>query len=476
MRIGRRQFLQAGAGSAWLAASAHGQDAAAQPRKLNLVYVFADQWRGQACGYAGDPNVSTPNIDALARRSINMVNAVAGSPVCSPYRATLMTGQYPLTHGVFLNDVQLAPQARSIAECFNSAGYQTGYIGKWHIDGRGRSAFIPEERRQGFQFWRVLECTHNYNDSKYYGDSPEQKTWDGYDVFAQTDEAIRYVREERRPGQPFALFLSWGPPHNPYQTAPERIRAQYDPAALELPPNVPREAEQWARRDLAGYYAHCTALDEALGNLLTALEEDGLLDDTLFVFTSDHGDMLGSQGLGRKQKPWDESIRVPMLLHAPALFGREGRELTYPITSVEIMPTLLELCGLPSPDTCDGESRAAHLLGGPKPDDAALLACYAPFGEWNRSNGGREFRGLRTERYTYVRDLDEPWLLYDNQEDPYQLRNLISAPDYEQIRKQLDERLHAKLASARDDFLPADEYIQQWGYEVDERGAVPYIR
>jgi len=473
MRINRRTFLQATAGGALLSQQAPGQSPGNGGRKLNLVYVFGDQWRAQALGYAGDPNVHTPNIDALAKRSVNMVNAVAGSPVCSPYRATLMTGQYPLTHGVFLNDVQLRPEAVSIADVFNDAGYQTAYIGKWHIDGRGRSAFIPEERRQGFEFWRVLECTHNYNHSKYFGDEPPAKVWDGYDVFAQTDEAIRYLKEERD-DRPFALFLSWGPPHDPYQTAPERYNDQYDPAALTLPPNVPQEAEEWARRDLAGYYAHCTALDTALGQLMRSLEEQGLMDDTLFVFTSDHGDMLGSQGQRKKQKPWDESIRVPMLLHSPALWGGEGRELTYPIDSVEIMPTILELCGVNAPETCEVASRADYLLGGPKPDDVPLLACYAPFGEWKRANGGKEFRGVRTERYTYVRDMEGPWLLYDNQEDPYQQQNLVGTAERAELQKELDARLQHKLAAVGDEFLHGDAYIAQWGHTVDESGTVPY--
>ena len=115
----------------------------------NIVFVFADQWRGQATGYAGDPNVITPNIDKLATESVNFTNAISGHPVCSPYRASLMTGQRSLTHGVFVNDVSINPDSNTIAKEFLSSGYDTAYIGKWHIGGQGRSSFIPGRKKGG---------------------------------------------------------------------------------------------------------------------------------------------------------------------------------------------------------------------------------------------------------------------------------------------------------------------------------------
>ena len=139
-----------------------------QPNRPNLVFIFADQMRAQATGYAGDRNVKTPTLDKLAGESINFSQAVSGNPVCSPYRASLMTGQNALTHGVCFNDVVLGNESISFAEAYNQAGYHTGFIGKWHLDGPDRSAFIPRERRQGFQHWQAWECTHNYNDSFYH--------------------------------------------------------------------------------------------------------------------------------------------------------------------------------------------------------------------------------------------------------------------------------------------------------------------
>ena len=139
-----------------VAAETKAEPAAKRP---NIVYVMADQWRAQATGYAGDPNVKTPNLDRLATQGISMANAVSGCPLCTPYRGTLFTGQHPLTTGLFINDVPLKPKGATIGETFRSAGYATAYIGKWHVNGGGREAYIPPERRFGFETFKVLECT-----------------------------------------------------------------------------------------------------------------------------------------------------------------------------------------------------------------------------------------------------------------------------------------------------------------------------
>jgi arylsulfatase A-like enzyme len=474
----RREFLQAAAAGAaatvgvpFVAESAIA--GAKSPRPPNVVFVLADQWRAQATGYAGDPNANTPHLDRLAGQSLDFTNAVSACPVCSPYRAGLMTGRYPLTHGVFLNDVCLSTDAVSLAQAFAAGGYQTGYIGKWHLDGHGRSSFIPPERRQGFQFWRAAECTHDYNHSHYYGDEPEKRFWPGYDAIAQTEEAIRYVRDHK--GDPFLLVLSFGPPHNPYQTAPEEFKERYRAEDVVLRPNVPEKARESARRDLAGYYAHGTALDACVGRIVQSLAEQGLEDDTVLVFTSDHGDMLGSQGEIRKQRPWDESIRVPFLVRYPAALGRQGRKLGLPTNTPDIMPTLLGLCGLEVPGTAQGTDRS-NLLRGDEPDrdEAALISCPSPFGEWTRQRGGREYRGVRTTRYTYVRTLEGPWLLYDNRQDPYQLDNLAGQPEHASLQAELEAALQKRLRQTGDEFLPGAQYIAQWHYKTDASGTVRY--
>ncbi len=452
-------------------------------KRPNVLFVFADQWRAQATGYSGNAQVKTPNLDALASRSINLTNAVSGVPVCTPYRACFLTGQYPHIHGLFLNDAHLRPNGNSIAQAFAAVGYDTAYIGKWHVNGQGRSKPIDKESRLGFDYWKVLECTHDYHNSRYYeGDSTEPQTWDGYDAEAQTRDAIEYIRD-RDGERPFFLALSWGPPHDPYQTAPERFRRMYDSDEIRLRPNVPPESAAAARVDLAGYYAHCTALDEYVGWLVEALEEQGISDDTLLVVTSDHGDMLGSHGVNRKQKPWDESIRVPFLVRCPSLLGQEGRARDdLFVDSPDIMPTLLGLCGIDIPVTVEGTDFSAALRHGTSSaDPCAVLASYHPFGEWARNKPGgvygytgREYRGVRTPRYTYVETLDGAWLLYDNEVDPYQLTNLIEHPSYRDARIGLQRHLHQRLTERGDSFETGEHYLREFGHSVDETGTIPY--
>ncbi|MHC4521348.1 MAG: sulfatase family protein [Planctomycetota bacterium] len=469
--IGTVSLLLGGTEAYFKPSAAH---ASSQLRRPNLLFIFADQWRAQATGYAGHPDVKTPHLDKLAAESVNFRTAVSGCPVCCPFRASLVTGQYPLTHGVFLNDALLNNKAVSIAQACNRDGYDTGYIGKWHLDGTRRTAFIPRERRQGFQFWKALGCTHNYNNSHYYADENVKLKWDGYDAFAQTREAQRYVRNHAT-AKPFALFLSWGPPHAPYHTAPEKYRAMYKPEDVTLRPNVPEADRAKARKALAGYYAHIAALDDCMGDLLRTLDEAGVADDTIVGFTSDHGDMLYSHGGRKKQQPWDESIRVPFLLRYPRALGTEGRAVDMPINTPDIMPTLLGLCGIDIPQTVEGADFSAVLTGQMDvPDHAALISCPSPFGQWNRKRGGREYRGLRTARYTYARDLKGPWLLYDNVKDPYQLNNLCGKPEHAALQEQLEKALTRKLEQTRDDFRSGWDYIEQWGYTVDASGTIPY--
>jgi len=460
------------AGLALLAVSLLMVGCAAPKLKPNVVLVLADQWRAQACGYAGDPNLQgkTPSVDRLAAEGVVFSHAVSCCPVCTPYRASLLTGQYPLTHGLFLNDVCLSTNATSLAQAYAQSGYDTAYIGKWHLDGHGRSAYIPPERRQGFDYWKVLECTHDYNRSFYYaGDDVTRRVWPGYDVAAQTKDAQAYLSRHAKSNRPFLLVLAWGPPHDPYGTAPERYRQRFDPDGVAVRPNV----QGSPNKDLAGYYAHIAAMDECLGELLRTLDETGLQENTVVVFTSDHGDMLGSHGMGRKQKPWDEAILVPLVVRGPAVQKR--RVIDTPINTPDLMPTLLGLCGEPIPATVQGEDCSGWIRGtGAPKDNPVLIACYTPFGEWTRKRGGREYRGVRSARYTYVRDLQGPWLLYDNAVDPYQLDNLVGKPGSAVVQAELENELQRLLQKTGDSFLQGSAYVEKWGYAVDASGTVPF--
>jgi arylsulfatase A-like enzyme len=433
----------------------------------NIVFVFADQMRAEATGYSGNTGVVTPNLDRLAGTGVTFTNCIAGAPVCTPWRACMLTGQYPLTHGLFLNDLRLPTDRPTFGTVLKEAGYRTGYIGKWHLDGNERAGFTPPgPRRQGFDFWAVGNCTHNYLRSLYYRDTPERLYWDGYDATAQTDLALEFIRDHAGRDAPFALFLSWGPPHNPYDTAPDRFQALYPLDRVPVRPNCPNPILE----ELRGYYAHVSALDEQVGRLLAGLEASGALANTIFVFTSDHGDMLGSHGQQRKQRPWAESIDVPLLIRAPNQ-RPAGTQVDTLVNVWDLMPTLLSLADVPCPPTVQGRDLSGAVTGASLAEpEATLAACIAPFAEYR----GEEWRAVRTKRHTYVRALSGPWLLYDNIADPYQLTNLVHRPESAELQWELEERLQQLLAEFGDGFLPAQAYIERWGYEVDEKGAIPY--
>ena len=441
--------------------------------KPNVVFLLTDQWRLQALGYAGNAQVRTPNIDRLAEESLNFRHAISGYSVCCPWRASFLTGQYPLTHGVIINDVPISSDPVGLGDAFKQEGYNTAFIGKWHVNSHGRSNYIPPERRLGFDYFKALECSHDYYRSAYYAnDDPTLRYWDGYDVFAQAEDAQAYIKSQTAE-QPFLLVLSLGPPHDPYETAPRAFRDMYDAQDIDLRPNVPADVAESAREDIAGYYAHCTAIDKSVGDIVKTLDECNLKDDTVLVFASDHGDMLGSQGLQRKQKPYDESIRVPFLLRYPAKYGNEGRSVGPFLNAHDIMPTLLGVCDLPIPESVEGRDISKELDRPADKRDGALLACFHPFGEWNRKNGGIEYRGIRTARYTYSRNLAGPWLLFDNEADPYQQNNLVNRMECFDLQRDLDHQLQEKLDEIGDEFLSGKEYVDRWAYPLDETGTMP---
>jgi len=442
-------------------------------RPPNIVYLFADQMRASATGYSGNPDVKTPNLDRLAGEGVNFRNTVAACPVCTPYRAALLTGRFPTTTGMFLNDLYLPAEELTMAEILAEAGYTTGYIGKWHLDGHGRHAFVPPERRQGWQFWKAAECDHRNFQSHYFsGDSDERLQWQGYDVFAKTRAAQAYVREHANGEKPFVLMVSYGPPHPSSQPAPRQYRAMYPPDELEPPPNVPAGKRAEAQRLLQQYYAHCTALDKAVGDLLETLKETGVADRTIFVFTSDHGGMLWSHDQPQhwKQVPWSESSHVPFLLRYPPAQAKPGQVIDTPMTTTDILPTLLGLCGVEIPDTIEGDDLSPLLREGRElPDRVALYMSVSPFG-----GQGDPYRAIRTNSHTFVRGLDGPWLLFDDREDPYQLKNLLEHPEHAELGNQLDQRLQAEIDRIGDDFRRPESYLRQWGFQVDGRGAIGY--
>lgn len=451
--------------------------AASQTKKApNVVYVIVDQMRASSAGFNGNKDVLTPRLDKIAEQSINVKNAVSGMSVCTPYRAQLMSGMYPTKSGVFMNDVMLDTSLTTIAKVYKNHGYDTGFIGKWHIDGHGRENFIPENRHQGFEYWKTLECTHSYNKSNYYvGNSPIKKTWEGYDALAQSADAADYIKANAKQEKPFLLFVSLGPPHDPYQIAPEKYTALYKDKKIALNPNVPEELRKQISFDIKGYYTNITAIDAGIGEIWDAIQASGINENTIFVFTSDHGDLMGAHGQRNKQQPYNESIKIPFLISYPKVFGNTAQTAEVLLNSPDIMPTLLSLCNLPIPKSVEGED-LSKILTKTKKDNikASLISCVQPFGQFKRSSGGKEYRGVYTGDYTFTKDLTGPWLLFDNKKDPYQQNNLVGNPSYASIQKHLEKQLKKLLRKTNDEFKPGDYYVKKWNYVVDATGTVPY--
>ena len=441
-----------------------------EPIRPNVIYVFADQWRAQATGYAGDVNARTPNLDQLALEGINFKNALSTCPSCTPYRASLLTGMYSTTHGLLLNDILLDPDSESMAKIYIEAGYNTAYWGKWHLGGPYRLAYIPEENRQGFDYWKVMECTHNYMDSWYYdGNDRNRKRWKGYDAHEQTKDLCRYISDHANDDKPFLAVLSWGPPHDPYDQVPEKYLRMYaDLTKIVLRENVPEAFKEETLKMLQGYYAHIAALDESMGWITQQIKESGIEDNTILIFTSDHGDMVGSQGMKYKSNPWEESVMVPFLLKYPGAV-KEKRIIEMPIGTPDILPTLLGLCNISTEVEFEGSDFSAIVLGKEDEFDNAALITNP-----TKNVVKKEFRGVRTSRYTYVEDLEGPWLLYDNQKDPYQFTNLILEKGNDKLKAELKVYLTHALEKANDEFLPEQDYLERFGIFITKGGYPPF--
>jgi arylsulfatase A-like enzyme len=455
-------------------------------RRPHLVYVLADQLRYASCGYAGDERAHTPHIDALSREGISFCNAVSGHPVCAPYRANLFTGKYTTSTGMVINEIRMNPHHRCLAHVLAESGYDTAYVGKWHLWANElghhddpKNAFVPPgPHRLGFDgYWAAYNFHHRYVDAYYYRDTPEKVVMPGYEPDGQTDLAIECLARAERADRPVALVLSYGTPHDPWtpDNVPEAFLKRYRDVPFPHPPNYRAEddlpyADSWARfeegeRDqltdwMRVYYAMTANLDWNIGRLLQAIDDLGLCEDTLLVFTSDHGELFGAHGRRAKNIFYEEAVRVPFLLrwpgHVPA-----GQVSDACLNTPDIMPTLLGLLGLPIPAEAEGMDLSPCALGqdGPEPDAAFMQGT----GATAIFQDGHEWRALRDKRYTYaVYRVDGSELLFDHQSDPCQVRNMASDPGYAGTSGRYREMLVARMAALNDTFAPCTWYRDRW--------------
>ena len=434
----------------------------------NLLFIFPDQFRVQAMSFMNEDPVVTPNLDKLASQGMVFTNAVSNRPLCSPYRAMLMTGKYPFSNGVQTNcntsSRKYSNYLREDETCFGDIlktnGYLAGYIGKWHLDAPGGpdverwqdavwgTYTPPGPKRHGFDFWHAYGCHNRHNDPYYWEtdtsikDTLFPREWS---PIHEAKVASRFI--ENNKGKPWALFVSMNPPHGPYSEVPQKYKDIYKNIPVDSllkRPNVPGgKSGDIGRRNVTDYFACVSGVDEQIGKILSKLEETGQAENTIVVFTADHGEMMGSHGLLQKVVWYEESFRIPFIIRWPEKIkpGNNDLHLSVP----DLMPTLLTLMGMEDklPKEVEGTDFSQTFLGkNQKTPDFTLY--FNP--SFEMALGG--MRGLRNDRYTFVirrnnEGAIQEYFLFDNENDPYQLNNIasINQPLLDRFEKELFEKL-----------------------------------
>ena len=417
------------------------------PRKPNVIVFFTDQQRWDASGLHGNPLDLMPNFDRMALRGTFLENSITCQPVCGPARACLQTGKYASTLDVPTNGVGLPRDEKSLAHYFKEAGYHTGYIGKWHLADHHDQGAVPDDQRGGYDYWlasNVLEFTSHAYETVMYDDDDNAVSLPGYRVDALTDASIQYI--DAHQDEPFFLFTSYIEPHFQNHVdsfpAPEGYEERY--RSRWIPPDLMALGGS-THMHLSGYWGMIKRLDEALGRIRDAVKSLSLEDDTIILFTTDHGCHFKTRNGEYKRSCHESSVRLPTALYGPGFVsGGTIREMT---SLVDMPPTLLDAAGMGVPDEMQGRSIMPLVRNDTVdwPEEAFIQISEAQVG-----------RAIRTERWKYCVDAPdrETWIgkqrgatryveqyLYDLQADPYELNNLIAYDAYDDIKAELRKRL-----------------------------------
>lgn len=448
MDLSRRQLLQAGA-------------AAAGARRPNILFLMPDQLRAQSVGCFGNADVRTPHLDRLAGEGARLPNTFANTPVCCPARAVLLTGQYCHRNGMIANDLRLREGGVSLATTLRQAGYRTGFVGKWHLDGGPRlPGFVPPgPRRHGYEYWAANECSHQHFDNTYFHDDGRAHRLGKFEAEGWADLGVEFLRASRGDKRPFYLTIQWGPPHDPYR-APDEYARLYQPERLTMRRNWRAAPGVPGPREIAQYYAMITALDDQVGRLMRELDSLGLAENTIVVFSSDHGDMLGSHGQRLKRKPWEESIRVPGVVRWPGHIRAGSTNQTF-FTHADFAPTFLGWAGVPAPREMQGADLSRALLGHGGGPDSAFFQIFGPYHGDGTVAG---WRGVRTRRHMYARYEDRPWVLYDLERDPDEMANLAGRAEAAAVEREMQARLDQWMRST------GDAWSLNYRYPVEDNG------
>ncbi|OYQ25335.1 hypothetical protein CHU93_13855 [Sandarakinorhabdus cyanobacteriorum] len=482
-RINRRQALQGIGASLGLAAASR----AATGKRPNIVMIVVDDMRFDEFGAAGHPWLETPNIDRLAREGAMFTEAIHAIPLCSPNRASILTGQYPSRHGVAGNEArsELSHRLQTFPRALQRSGYRTGFVGKWHM---GNDA-TP---RPGFDYWVSFPGQGAIIDPQLH-ENGRLTTVPGYITDLLTDRSLAFLHAAAAGSQPFFLYLGHkaihpdAVQHNDGSIDPN-VPSRFIPAPRhdgryagkavprrpnfvppdQLPDNNAQVAALLARKYAAGTRARYKAeidasssdatvrgraemllsIDEGLGRILRQLEADGVLENTVILFTSDNGYFHGEHGLSVERRlPFEEAVKAPLLVRAPGL-ARPGSRIDALVSSVDLAPTVLELAGAPIGPHIQGRSFAATLSGAARGRDQV----YIEYGgdavfDWLDDAG---YRAIRTRQHKYVHWIQHPErdALYDLASDPFEQRNRIGDPALAPLLADLKARLRAAVADA----------------------------
>ena len=432
------------------------------PKHPNLLIIIADQWRGQALGFEKKDPVKTPVLDALASQSFVMQQMASNYPVCSPARAMLMTGVYPLKNHVYSNvnsasapdGIELSANIVCWSDVLKANGYSNGYIGKWHLDSPhepyvptsnnvGKVAWnewTPPERRHGFDYWYAYGTYDVHNKPMYWDTKDARDSFHYVNEWGpkhEADKAISFFRNDekiRNADQPFSLVVSMNPPHSEYETVPAKYYEQYKNIPLDSllkDPNIPMAGTPMGdeyRKHVRYYYANISGVDEQIGRILKGLKDTHLDDNTIVVFMADHGNCLGKHDEVSKNNMYEESVRIPMIVYWKGQI--QARYDNAFLGSIpDLYPTLLDLMGLKTatPKNIDGKSYAAYFKNGTgtMPDEQYLIGAIAS----NNAKVNSGFRSIRTADYKLAfvkkKGKTEP-CFFNLKEDPFELKNLYT--------------------------------------------------
>lgn len=438
--------------------------------KPNLLFVFTDQQAFDMLGCNGNNQIITPNIDKLATEGLRFEHCFSNSPICTPFRGMLMSGQYSLYNGCYKNDEPLIPgNGKKFAEVLRDNGYYTGYIGKWHLLGGNRKRPIPEgEMRYGFDdVFYSNNCHVDFRAGKcfFWNEENEREYFDKWEVFGQTDQALDFLESVKDKEDPFALFVSWHPPHDwgkfrgedgkmHYRyDAPKELMAHYNRDSIKVRPG--NEPTPDLLRMYHGHMAMTTGADLAFGQLMNKLKEINKDENTIVVFTSDHGDMLEfDDAILPKQYPHDYSLHIPFIIRYPGVI-KENVSTKLLFGALDMMPTILGLMEQDIPQECQGKDLSEAILAG---DEDAVD--FVPI--WLHQNRG--FRGVITKEYTFARQKEDKSslhnVLFDRVNDPYQLNNLIYDERADSVKSVLWNKTQTWMKSIDDEFYDQNEILE----------------